>query len=219
MFYLLERVSAMTLEPRVYVTRDSDATIRAIANTADHPYSPDSGELCFSSDGKTFVPVLFTCDESGPGYYIGSVTQPALRINDHVINFANGEIVYKGHAYALDPTATIGKVIAKPVMHIASIVETYAGLYVAAQNLLTGRSHDFLDGKPLTGVSTRRVRNLDGLVEDSQYVGHRLIVRGNPLYMALQTVTFDGQPATRLDPEDYVVTFVDDLSAVTVNKK
>ena len=210
----------MTLEPRIYVTSDDDAAVRAIANTANHQYSPGRAELCVSYDGTTFHTVLFNTSLSGPGYYDGKIVQPALDIDGHPISFANGEMTYDGHTYVLDENASIGEIITDPVMRIVSIVETHAGFYVTTQNYLTGRSHDYLDGKPLTIIDGIRARGAEGdLVEDTQYAGHRYIVRGDHMDMTRQTATFDGLPATQLNPDNYRVVFGDDLSTIEVFKK
>lgn len=210
----------MTLQPRIYVTTDANATVRAIANTAENPYYIAPGDLRISFDGKTFHTVLFNSDRSGPGYYHGAITQPALDINSREINFANGEVIYDGRTYVLDETATIGETITKPVMRVISIVETHLGYYVTAQNYLTGGLHSYLDGKPLTIISGISARCADSdIVEDSKYVGHHYLVRGDHMDVTRQTATFDGVPATQLNAEDYVVTFADDLSTVAVTKK
>jgi len=207
------------LAPRIFVTADPTAKVRAIANVATHPYSPRRNELCVSFDGTTFHTVLFNGRESGPGYYTGTIEQPALNITEVPVAFADGKMTYDGVSYVLDETATIGMIVTKPVMRVIGIVETCAGYYVTAQNLLDGRSHDYLDGAPLKIISGIRARGQENLVADSQYEGHRYVVQGDHMDVTRQTAVFDDQPATILNPEDYEVTFADDLTSVTVTKK
>jgi hypothetical protein len=128
-------------------------------------------------------------------------------------------MIYGGRKYVLDETAVIGEIITKPVMRIVAIVKTYLGYYVVAQDYLTGRSHDYLNGQPLTAVNSVRVRGADDRIEDSLYQGHRYIVRGDYMDVENQKATFDGRPATQLEVDDYEVTFADDLSTVTVKRK
>lgn len=208
-----------TLAPRVYVTNDTDALVRAIAITSGSSYVSRS-DLCVSLDGTTFNTVLFNSRQSGPGYFNGSIVQPALDIDGQDIDFSDGTFTYDGKTYVLDETATIGEIITKPIMRVVEIVQTHAGYYVAAQNKLDGRSHDYLNGQPLVITGGIRARGSeDDLVAHAQYVGHDYIVRGDHLDMTQQTATFDGQPATQLKVEDYTVTFTDDLSTATVTKK
>lgn len=204
--------------PRIYVTTDPDATVCAIANAVALS-SPGRSDLLVSCDGITFNTVLYNAHRITPGCYSGTITQPALDIQRHEISFSGDEVTYGGRKYVLDEAAVIGEIITQPVMRVVSIVETHLGYYVAAQNYLTGRSHDYLSGRPLTAVNSVRVRGAEDVVEDSFYHGHRYIVRGDYMDVESQTATFDGRPATQLAVEDYEVIFPDDLSTVTVRKK
>ena len=119
----------------------------------------------------------------------------------------------------LDERAGIEELITVPVMRVGAVIETHAGYYVQAQNLLTGKSHDFLGGVPLEiipGGGRARCGGTDSLVEDRRYAGHQYLAWGDHMDVSSETATFDGQPAKRLDPEDFVVTFADDLTTVTV---
>jgi hypothetical protein len=204
--------------PCIYVTADPDATVRAIANTVA-PSAPGRNNLLVSCDGSVFYTVLYSALRIRPGCYNGTVTQPALNIDRHEISFSDGEMTYGGRKYVLDETAVIVEVITKPVMQIVSIVETYLGYYIAARNYLTDQSHYYLNGQPLAVVNSVLVRGADDRIEDALYRDHRYIVRGDYMDVESQTATFDGQPATQLEVDDYEVTFPDDLSTVTVKKK
>lgn len=215
---LLGKETPVMSAPRIYVTADPDATVRAIANVVA-PSAPGLSDLLVSGNGTVFNTVLYNAHRIAPGHYSGTVTQPALDILRHEISFSDGVMTYDGRKYVLDETAVIGEIITQPVMHIVSIVKTHLGYYIAAQDYLTGRSHDYLDGRPLIAVNSVRARGADDVVEDSLYRDHHYVVRGDYMDIESQTATFDGQPATQLVVEDYEVTFPDDLSTVTVRKK
>lgn len=202
---------------RIYVTTDSNADIRAIAKVAEGSYVGRNG-LLVSYDGGTFHTVLFNARRTGPGYFSGTITQPALGINDASLDATDDAMTLGGVAYDLDDSATIGQIVTKAIMQVFELVQTHAGYYVVAQNQLDGKSHDFLDGQPLENVGGIRARGGD-IVADVQYVGHRYLVTGDHMDTSRQTATFDGQPATHLDVNDYEVAFADDLSSVTVTKK
>lgn len=206
-----------TLAPRIFVTEDPDAAVRAIANTAKRPHAPFQDELLVSLNGTTFHTVLFDLRSSGKGRFNGTVRQPAQGIDGQKIDFADGEITYDGKKYVLDENATIGEIITRPVMRIVMLASVHDTYYIAAQNLLTGMSHDYFDSQPLTIVDSIGVRS--DLVVCNTYEGHEYAVQGDHMDRNRQVATFDGQVATQLDPDDFLVTFADDLSTVTVTRK
>lgn len=202
---------------RIYVTTDSNADVRAIATVAEGSYVGRNG-LLVSYDGGTFHTVLFNARRTGPGYFSGTITQPALGINDVMLDATDDAMTLGGVAYDLDESAAIKQIVNKPIMQVFELVQTHVGHYVVAQNQIDGKSYDFLDGQPLENVGGIRARGGD-VVADVQYVGHRYLVTGDHMDTSLQTATFDGQPATPLNVNDYEVAFADDLSSVTVTKK
>jgi len=209
------------LHPRIYVIDpdDTEAKIRAIADIAEGSLSKGF-DLLVSLDGLNFYDVLYKIRESGPDYHNGRITQPAVELNRVAISFADGKMTCDDRVYTLDSNAAMAMTIFKPIMRVVELVETHLGYYVVAQDLITGMSHDFLDGEPLCLIPGSGMRARSGdLVADSQYVGHRYLVRGDHMDVSRQTATFDDKPATVLDPKDYVVTFVDDLSSATITKK
>ena len=201
----------------IFTAIDPNTPVRAIATTNHRSC------LLVSEDGTTFTTVLFNCHQSSLRYSRGMVVQPALRIKDVALSldFTGGEATYNGATYVLDETATVGSVVTKPIMRVVEIVQTHAGYYVCARNELDGRPHNYLNGRLLTITDYVGVRGGDDdLVTHAKYSeGHSYVVRGDHMNVALQTATFDDQPATILIVEDYEVTFPDDLSTVSVTKK
>lgn len=203
---------------RVYVATNADAPARAIANKATGSYV-DRSDLLLNPFGGPFYTMLFNCQQSGPGSrFGGTVTQPALGIEAVPVHFADDIMSYGGWSYELDVNATVEQVITKPVMRVSEVVQTYAGLYIAAQNLLDGMSRHYLNGAPLTITGGSAPRHTD-LVAYARYEGHEYLVRGNFTSLAEQVATFDGQPATQLAVDDHKFAFADDLSTVVTQAK
>jgi hypothetical protein len=219
--------------PRVYVTTDPNAEIRAIANTStpksliglEGTYYPTfASMLALSRDGATFYTGFYQSSLSGGDQFEGKITQPQLGIDDKSIKYSDGTMAYDGVEYILDETATVAEIITKPIMRmrVRSVVETSLGYYVTAENRLDRHSYFYLDGKPLTIIpdGSMRVRETqDDLVECMRFVGHEYLVRGDHMDTSRQTATFDGKPATEVPTTDYNYQFADDLSTVTVTKK
>jgi len=205
----------------IYTTTDAAASVKAIANTADKAYYPNRDTMLVSLDGEVFTTVYYSSKLSGGYRYSGTVIQPALDIDGVAISYADDTLTYDGIVYVLDPEAVMAEVVTKPVMEITRIVETYEGYYVVAQNYIDGRLYHFHNGRPLAllrGSQERETQESD-VVADFRYEGHRYLVRGDHMDATGQTATFDGLPAPIVVPEDYVATFADDLSTVTVAKK
>ena len=213
--------------PRVYVTTDPNAEVKAIAQTpeaftiittGDTAYRTNSDSLHVSYDGIVFNTVLSSLRTDRGYSFAGTVTHPGLNIDSVSIELSDGVVTYNGVTYALDENATIGEIITKPIMRIVELVETCHGFYVTTLNRLTGKPHNFLNGQPLVILGGFRARE-GNIVAEAHYDGHVYQVTGDHMDTSRQTATFDGCTATILDPKDYIVIVADDLSTVTVTRK
>jgi hypothetical protein len=222
-------MSAFAASNRFFVSSRSGKVIACPTLTSDHP---STGNILYSPNGTDFYVALGHSGSSSSldGKYLDYTFRfeiPALELPKATFDYDSktNTIVYNDEVYGLDESFDATKVNIielKPVMRVTNLVFTHRGYIVETQNEVDRKVYTYFNGKPVTVKpgSMRARGDVETLIfEDNDGLSYQLDISGDNIVMTQQTATFLGMEALVLIPDEYNVTFADDLSTVSVSKK